>query len=280
MTTRDVERIRFVTRHFNDLQGLRFEVPVGLFLMGYGGMHLFPGGPLTLLFFAVLLIGFVITWKVSPRGGSYYKKRFGEVEQLPALYGLELSPVSVYSPAGPAPLAFSRRPMHPVMRWILIPAALALALFVILRAISPSAAIMTDSSRADPWREFDSPVVEIGAPGPTLGTSLVPALAQALYVVCGACFVGVWLWRERRLSQIYYLALGLPLLGLAVFGACLGPAMSALWHLGITVSSRFVLLSLAYFSLAMLVCGSAMVITGLLDHWQIARVLRPVEEES
>jgi hypothetical protein len=280
MTTRDVERIRFVTQHFNDLQGLRFEVPVGLWVMGYGGLHLFPAGPLTFLFFVVCMTGFVISWRVSPRGGSYYRRRFGEVEQLPALYGVELSAVSVYSPAGPAPLAFGRRPVHPVTRWILIPAALALALFVILRAVSPSAAISTDSSLADPWREFDAPVVEIGAPGPSLGTSLVPALAQALYAVCGACFVGVWFWRERRLWSLYYLVLGIPLLGLAAFGACLGPAMSALWHLGIAGAGRFVLLSLAYFSLAMLLCGAAMVLAGLLDHWQITRVLRPVEEES
>lgn len=279
MTNRDIERIRFVTQHFNDLQGLRFEVPVGLFLMGYGGMHLFPGGLLTFLFFAVLMIGFVISWRVSPRG-SYYKKRFGEVEQLPALYGLELSPVSVYSPAGPAPLAFSRRPKSPVTRWILTPVLVALALFVILRAISPSAAIFTDSSLMDPWREFDPPVVEIGVPAPSLEASLVPALAQALYAVCGACFVGVWLWRERRISQLYYLVLGALLLGLAAFGACLGPVMSALWHLGIAGAGRFVLLSLVYFSLAMLLCGSAMVLAGLLDHWQITRVLRPVEEPS
>jgi hypothetical protein len=278
VNAQSLDRIRFVTEHFNELQGLRFEVPVGLFLMGYGGMHLFPAGPLTFLFFAVFMTGFLIVLRVGRRGAPYYREKFGEVEQLPVLYNVEPSVVSVYSPAGPAPLTPERRPVNPVTRWILIPAAVALTLFVILRAVSPSVEILTDSSLADPWRQFDTPVVEIGAPGVSLGASLVPALAQALYAVCGACFVGVWLWRGRRFSQSYYLVLGIPLLGLAAFGACLGPAMSALWHLGIARIARFFLLPLAYFSLAMLLCGAAIVIAGLLDHWQIVRVLRPVKE--
>lgn len=277
MNAQNIERIRFVTRHFNDLQGLRFAVPYGLCLLGFGGLHLSPVWPLMLLFFALMLTGFLMAIR---RGTSYYRKRFGEVEQLPALYGAELSTVSVYSPAGSVPSVPDRRPMDPGARWILIPAAIALTLFVILRAISPSAEIFTDSSLADPWRQFDTPVVEIGAPGVSLGTSLVPVLAQALYAVCGACFVGVWLWRGRRFSQIYYLALGIPLLGLAAFGACLGLAVSALWYLGIAGVARFVLLALAYFSMALILCGTAMVLAGLLDHWQIVRVLRPVEEES
>ena len=37
METPDLERIRFITRHFNDLQGLRYGVPLGLILLAWTG---------------------------------------------------------------------------------------------------------------------------------------------------------------------------------------------------------------------------------------------------
>lgn len=287
MTPRDLDRIRFVSQHFNDLQGLRLGLPFGLILLGYGGLHLSWVWPLMLLFFAAILTGLLMA---NRRGISYYRKRFGEVERLPALQEAELSPVSVYSPAGPAPLTPERRPMNPVTRWILIPAAVALTLFVILRAISPSTAFLTDNSLWYPWLQFNTPVLEVGGPHPSTWTVLGPSLAQALYAICGACFVGVWLWRGRRFSQSYYLVLGILLLGLAACGSCLGLLLPALWGLhflgpmmwypGGSEIVRFVLLALAYPSLALVLCGAPMAIAGLLDHWQLVRVLKPVREEE
>ena len=34
------------------------------------------------------------------------------------------------------------------------------------------------------------------------------------------------------------------------------------------------------FWLALLLCGSAMILAGLIDHWQLVRVLKPVAEEA
>ena len=45
METRELERIRFTTRHFNDLQGLRYGVPLGLIALGGGLVLLGWGGP-------------------------------------------------------------------------------------------------------------------------------------------------------------------------------------------------------------------------------------------
>ena len=43
MKTPDLDRIRFITRHFNDLQGLRYWVPLGLVILGLGGTNAPPG---------------------------------------------------------------------------------------------------------------------------------------------------------------------------------------------------------------------------------------------
>ena len=49
MESQNLDRIRFVTRHFNDLQGLRYLVPIGLITLSVGGTIHFASWPLLLL---------------------------------------------------------------------------------------------------------------------------------------------------------------------------------------------------------------------------------------
>jgi hypothetical protein len=270
-----LDRIRFVSQHFNDLQGLRNAFPLGLCLIGYGLMHLFPVRPVLLVSFLLTVAGITMIYRW---GRPYYQRRFGEVERLPALYGAEPSAASVYSPAGAVPLSLDRKPVHPAVRWFLIPAACALALFVILRAVSPSAALLADGSSHDSL--LRSLVVTTGPHGSLTHRNWEPLLAQGLYLICGACFVGVWLWRGRRLSQIYYLVPGLLLLGLAVLGACLGIVLPELWDLGVVRIAGYFLPALASIWLAALLCGGLLAFSGFLDHLQLVRVLKPMREEE
>jgi hypothetical protein len=267
-----IDHIRFITQHFRELQGLRSSVPLGLILLSLGATAFFPRWPLLLLQFAVTLGSTALIF----RSGPYYRRSFGEVERQRA----ELCALSVYSPAGPVPLAIERQPVKPLLR-LLIPMALVAALFLILRTIAPSATLMTDGSGVDPWVQLHTPVVAVSeAPWmPRSWLDLKPVLGQGLYALFGVLFLGVWLLRGCRLSQSYYLALGALLLGLAALGACLGLVLPALWSLGGSWIANFALLALAHLWLALILCGASMLLTGLLDHWQIVRVLRPPVEE-
>ena len=276
MTNRDVERIRFVTEHFNDLQGLRILVPTGLILLSQGVMSFFPAWPLLVLYALTTLGSFALML----RAGAYYRRTFGEVEQRREALGLEGSSLSIYSPAGAAlsvkpPLV---KPAVRVLGW----AAVAFALVFLLRAAVPSAILTTDGSGVDPWVQLHQPVVLI-TDRPEVPRSLEdlkPVLGQSLYAIFGALFLAMWFLWKRRLSQSYYLVMGALLLGLAALGVFLGPILSQLWELKIVGISRFFLPPLAHLWLAQILCGAALLLAGLLDHWQIARVLRPVEEES
>jgi hypothetical protein len=98
-----------------------------------------------------------------------------------------------------------------------------------------------------------------------------------IYALYGSLFLGVWLWRGHRLSQSYYLALGVLLVGLSAFGASLGFFWAAPWDQGIF---RILLPAVAHLWVALILCGSAMILTGLLDHRQLVRALgKPAMEE-
>jgi hypothetical protein len=105
--------------------------------------------------------------------------------------------------------------------------------------------------------------------------------AQAMYVLYGSLLLGVWLWRERSRSQSHHLALAILLLGLSALGTSLG--FLARQDGEIARSIDPLLPALVYPKVALLLCGSSMVLAGLLDHWQLVRTLgRPVvagEEE-
>jgi hypothetical protein len=266
MTTRDIDRIRFVTRHFNELQGLRGMVS-GLMLMSLGISQFFRSLPVAVLSLLVCLGSLIVTLRTK----SYYRRAFGEVEQQPVLVDAGLP--SIYSPAGPAPLVIDRRPVRHAV-WIL----LACALFLVLRATLPTAILVPDGSGIDPWVQLHPPtlLVEMGPHLPDSVSELTLVMSQWLYVLNGAVFLGIWFWRERRVSQSYYLAFGAPLLGLGMLGASLGGVVSAF---GTPRIVSFLLPALAHFWMPLILCGGSMFLCGLLDHLQIARIFKPAMEE-
>lgn len=252
MTAREIDRIRFVTQHFTELQGLGTLVPLGLFFILQGVADLFPHQPFVYL---VEMIPFLLGWLAwVPRSRRYYRQTFGEVEQRQAGLGVGGSSLPVYSPAGRAPLAAGTRPLNPKLRWLILATA-AYALLILLKAILPSATLMTD--RADPW------------------------LAQAWCYGFGTIFLALWFFRwERRPSQMHYLAIGLLLLGLAVLGTFLGLILPELRYLKIGLLLQLLLPLLAYPWWAQILCGTSLVLAGLLDHLQLVRVFRPMREEE
>lgn len=121
----------------------------------------------------------------------------------------------------------------------------------------------------EPWTQG----IESRIRPPMISPSTAKAvLGQMAFALFGAFFLGVWLWRGRRLSQSYHLALGIALLALAAFGTCLGYLV---WE--DRDAARFVidlfLPALVHPWMALLLCGSSMILAGLLDHWQLVRSL-------
>jgi hypothetical protein len=97
-----------------------------------------------------------------------------------------------------------------------------------------------------------------------------------MYALYGSLFLGIWLWRGRRLSQSHHLVLGVLLLGLAAFGACLGYFVWEDREIPRLLLDLF-LPAVVHLWVALLLCGAAMILAGLLDHWQLVRALaRPV----
>ncbi|HEV2854028.1 MAG TPA: hypothetical protein VHC97_14615 [Thermoanaerobaculia bacterium] len=100
-----------------------------------------------------------------------------------------------------------------------------------------------------------------------------PLFLGALLLTFGARrFLGVWLRRERRLSQRHYLALGAVLMGLAALGAFLGYLVDEDAENAVRIIN-FVLPVVVRPWMALLVCGASTVLAGLLDHWQLVRAL-------
>ena len=224
----DLDRIRFVTYRFKDLQGFRRLVPVGLLLLGGAGLISSPGWP-SLLPFAGACLLFL-------GAKRYYAHTFGETEPLEAEPLAELSPM-ILAAGGTAP-----RPgpvILPVPRLLLI-GGIACAVFVVFQILL-----------WPPWVTIDSEVVHWSGDPAMTRTMLI----QMLYGLCGIFFLGTWWLREQRLSQGYYLGIGLLLAALSA----LGP-----WFVPTAIDFRT----------ALLLCGSSLVLAGLLDHWQLVRGLR------
>jgi hypothetical protein len=274
MTTRDLDRIRFVTRHFNDLQGLRYWVPVGLLTLSVGGTTYFANRPFLILRAAFVLTAFLLFFGAR----WYYRRTFGEVERQPVLPAAELSTVSVFSPAGPIHGSEDFR-MPLVARRFLVPMGAVFTLFVILQAISPSFSVTADESLVQaPWASGLSISLPVdGSRLPMMMPSTIKAFfGQTLYALFGSFFLGMWLWRERRPSQSYHLAFGVLLLGLSALGASLGFFYSLPGRLAPIVA--FFVPTVLHLWLALFLCGSSMILAGLLDHWQLARTLGRREE--
>src|SRR5436305_5180436 len=155
MTTRDLDRIRFVTQHFTELQGLRM-VPFGMIIVCAGLMNFFPSWPRGILLLTLpLFVGSIVMifWMLS------YYRSFGEVKPRPAVLDTELAALSIYGSADPAPLAVERRPMNAL--WLMPLALLGVALVFLLRAVLPATPILTDGSGVGPWAQFHAPVLKV-----------------------------------------------------------------------------------------------------------------------
>jgi hypothetical protein len=276
MSAQRLHQIRFVTTHFNELQGLRYLVPLGLITLSVGGATYFENGPIRLLRAALLLGGLFL----MARSGRYYRRTFGEVKRQLALQGLDS--LSIYSPAGPAPRLASARRSHPAARWL--PAmGLCFVLFLMFRAVSPAFTVSADESLVQaPWLALDSAVAYTGYTEPLpVEWSWLTLKVQIMYLFYGSVFLALWLWRGRRLSQSYHLALGVLLLGLSATGAFMGFLLSGAWGPRMVGIGVWFLPALAQFWVAVVVCGAAMILAGLMDHWQIVRVLgNPAMEEA
>ncbi|HEX4961853.1 MAG TPA: hypothetical protein VF173_13500 [Thermoanaerobaculia bacterium] len=277
MQTRALDRIHFVTRHFNGLQGFRYWVPLGLIALSVGGTTYFEN-PQFLILRAVLFLGaFVMALSAS----WYYKRTFGEVEPQTASPAREVETLSIYCPAGPTPRLGGFQRMSPMVRSILIPLGLAVVLFTVFQTIRPDLIIDEDESLVQPpWATLSVSLALQDGPWtwPMRTHSTNKAMdGQLMYALLGSCFFGIWLGRGRRLSQSYYLGLGIVLLGLAAFGTFLGKFYRSEGETARIVDT--LLPAVTHLWVAVLFCGAAMILAGLLDHWQLARVLgKPAKE--
>lgn len=276
--TRKLDRIRFVTRHFNDLQGLRYWVPLGLLTLSLGGTVYFDN-PGFLILRAVLLLGAFV---VAARARRYYKDTFGEVETQSLAPIRELQTLSIYSPAGPTPRLGGFQRMSPMVRTVLIPLGLTLLLFSFLQVTSPLMTIVEDESLVQPpWTTLSVVSFQEETAWPVQWpphSTIKVAGGQWMYALLGSCFFGIWLGRGRRLSQSYYLAFGILLLGLSVLGASLGYFYRSGGEMARIFN--FLLPALTHLWVPVLLCGGAMIVAGLLDHWQLLWVLGPATEEA
>lgn len=273
MEIRDLERIRFTTQHFHDLQGLRFGVPLGLVVLGLAS----PALPrLGLFLIAILLI----------LGAKRHYEAFGEVES-PAHPDLDLYPVSIFNLAGPISRLQGHRQVTPIVRFLLVTTVLVVLPFSYFQALPPNIVVQGDVALGQPLQVLPETSPHFGPPWineyPNGGAMRPPSMlravsAQSLCVLSGALFLGLWLWRGRRLSQSYHLALAVPLLGLAALGTSLG--YFARENGEIPRILDLLLPALVYPGVALPLCGAAMVLAGLLDHWQLVRVLGWPETEE
>jgi hypothetical protein len=193
METPDLERIRFTTQHFNDLQGLRYGVPLGLITLGWGGA--------TLLRVASVLGALLLMFGAR----RYYRTTFGVVETQPADDPGELS---VFSLAGPAPRLEGFRQVTPVLRHLGITVLTAVFLFSCFQAIPPNIEVQGNESLGQhPQVLRESASSSVFGPSfltvlPNGGEIRPPSMlravfAQTMYVLYGSLFLGFWLWSSQ-----------------------------------------------------------------------------------
>jgi hypothetical protein len=277
MKTQELDRIRFVTRHFNELQGLRYGVPLGLITVSLGGTTYFQNPSWLGVRSFVLLVGVLLPFAAA----WYYRRAFGEVErQAFQLATPEL--LWVYSPAGPSASISHGKPL-PAGRMLIV-IALAFFFLLMLRAVSPHLSVSEDESLVQaPWTRlaatlavYDEPLSPFSARG--VPSELSATLrTEGIYALFGGLLLSVWLWRGRRWSQAYYALCGLLLLGLSAFGAVLGFFLKGTFSPQVVQRVDTLSVPAVHLWIALLLCGAAMIVTGLLDHRQLVRALKPTE---
>lgn len=275
MESRDLDRIRFVTRHFNDLQGLRYAVPLGLIALGVGGLIHFANRPLAYLPAVLFLPALgLLLWS-----RRHYRRAYGEVEPQPA----DPVPVAIFSPAGSVSRIEEIEPAAPILRHLSLTMGLALAVFLLLHLV-PQTHILIRGDEAlgqHPHIQLEEEFLASAEGRNHMNdtgycTMRTPAMfrafsAQTLYLLCGSLFLGLWFWRERQPSQGYHLALAVLLLGLSLGGLSLGLLIPFYWEVLRMLDP--LLPVLVYPGVALLLCGAAMILAGLLDHLQLVRAL-------
>lgn len=272
-----LDRIRFVTQHFHDLQGLRHWVPLGLVTLGWGGP-------------ALLRIASILgALLMAMRAKRYYGNTFGVVEGQAVDPDPEVYPVSIFSPAGTIPRLGGPWRMPALARPLLLTVTLAMVLFAYFQAVPANMLVLGDESLGQHPRvvstsdPFYSPpwVTQWSYPNgaPVRPPSMRRAVAaQAMYVLYGSLFLGLCLWRKRDAFRGPHPALAVLLLGLASLGTSL--AFVARKDGGLAPFLDFFLPALVYPGVALLVCGASTVLAGLFDHWQLVHALgRPCKED-
>ena len=279
METRELERIRFTTRHFNDLQGLRYGVPFGLIALGGGLSLLGWGGPMDLR-----AVGLAAAFGLMLGAKRYYRSAFGAVEQPALQPAAEVYPVSIFSPAGPTPRLALHTLVTPLVRTFSATLLLALTVFVYFQMLPPNFVVRGDEALGQ-HPQIVLETVPQYAPSlvspwayPHGGEIRSPSMLRAVstqtsYFFLGCFFLSLWLWRGRHPSQSHHLVLAVVLLSLAALGTSLG--YLARKDAVIAPFLDGMLPALVYPGVALLVCGSAMVLGGFFDHRQIVRTLGP-----
>jgi hypothetical protein len=174
------------------------------------------------------------------RAERYYRNNFGEAEPLEAEPVAELS--SLLMTGG---LVQRPQPAIPAVPRVLLIGGLICSVFIVFQLLF-----------WPPWITIGSEVVSWSGDAAMTRTMLI----QMLYGLSGIFFLGTWWLRECRPSQGYYLGIGLLSSGLSALAPWFAPAAV---HLGV----------------ALLVCGSSLVLAGLLDHLQLVQVLGHGQEE-
>ena len=244
MNPNDLDRIRFVTRNFERLQGPRW-VLLGLLMLELAIISAIfhrtpgPGSKAWLYGYLASCAGFLLLGFLAK---LYYAKRFGEVERQTE-YGAarRWQPVrahdqlTVFSPAGfvpriPSPPFWSGIPGR---QWLKI--ALGLAAYALVSVLYMK-------------------VVMEGSPA---------ALARMEYLIMGSGYAAYWIWHGSRSYQAHYLVIGGLLAVLAAPGSYSGLLLPNLAGPGIERG----------------LFGVSLIVAGLLDHRLLARTLkRPAVE--
>jgi hypothetical protein len=256
----DLDRIRFVTRHFNELKGGLSLVALGLFFLSPAAAYIGRGHYALVFYLRMALIFGAAALVLYAK--THYQKRFGEVlarrEEFPREAALTIyGPVALpRARASDANTEFTALMMtgRMLLMWVL-----GIIIYVGLRMVSPSMPSMSDHL-------------------PIFGS--FATVQQLMDIVLGVLFLSTWIWRGRSLSQGYYLAFALLMLAIPALGAAEGFILPALWDHGLIRMARVLPAATDGFEMNFLLLGASCLLAGLLDHRQLVRALKPAIEEG